>query len=210
MDDVSRMRVLWVKVGGLWPKNTGGRLRSFHILSELSRRHRVTLITTHGPDEDPEALRRELPFCERIVSVPRTPPKWNTWRFPVALIRAWLTGRPVDAVRCEDAGVQAEVRRALAENATDVCVADFLCAIPNVPLRGRVPVIHFSHNVEFMIWKRLAAVETRRWRRALLEREARTMRLYEADACSRASLTIAVSEQDRMQLALDARGNPHG
>ena len=62
MDDVSRMRVLWVKVGGLWPKNTGGRLRSFHILSELSRRHRVTVITTHGPDEDPDALRRELPW----------------------------------------------------------------------------------------------------------------------------------------------------
>src|SRR5690606_32952276 len=29
------LRILWVKVGGLWPANTGGRLRSYHIISEL-------------------------------------------------------------------------------------------------------------------------------------------------------------------------------
>ena len=207
MDDVSRMRILWVKIGGLWPKNTGGRLRSFHILSELSRRHRVTVVTTHAPDEDPDALRRELPFCERIVSVPRTPPKWHTWRFLVALSRAWMSGLPVDAVRCEDKRVQDEVRRALESGAVDLCVADFLCAIPNVPMRGPVPVVHFSHNVEHMIWKRMADVEPRRWRRALLASEARKLQLYEADACIRAGMTIAVSENDRDLLERNAPGS---
>lgn len=207
MDDVSRMRILWVKVGGLWPPNTGGRLRSFHILSELSRRHRVTVVTTHAPDEDPDALRRELPFCERVVSVPRTPPKWHTWRFVAALARAWATGLPVDAVRCEDSRVKKEVARVLDSGEVDVCIADFLCAVPNVPLRGRVPVVHFSHNVEHMIWRRMAAVEPKRWRRALLEREARKLQLYEADACSRVGLTIAVSEDDRDRLAANAPGS---
>ena len=42
------MRMIWVKVGGLWPVNTGGRIRSFHMLRELSRRHQVTLLTTHA------------------------------------------------------------------------------------------------------------------------------------------------------------------
>lgn len=207
MDDVSRMRILWVKIGGLWPKNTGGRLRSFHILDELSRRHRVTLITTHAPEEDPDALRRELPFCERVVSVPRTPPKWNTWRFVTALLRALRTGLPVDVVRCADRRVREEVERALSSGEIDLCVADFLCAIPNVPMRGPVPIVHFSHNVEHMIWRRMAAVEKRGWRRALLENEARKLQLYEADACSRANLTIAVSEQDRAQLEQTAPGS---
>ncbi len=57
------MNLLWVKVGGLWPVTTGGRLRSFHILSELSRRHRVTLLTTHGPGDDPDGLAAALPSC---------------------------------------------------------------------------------------------------------------------------------------------------
>src|SRR5947208_973570 len=58
------MRLIWVKVGGLWPVNTGGRIRSFHMLRELSHRHEVTLLTTHGPSEDPRALEAALPRYE--------------------------------------------------------------------------------------------------------------------------------------------------
>ena len=52
------MRILWVKMGGLWPSNTGGRVRSLQIISELSRRHRVSVVTTHGSGDYPEGLAR--------------------------------------------------------------------------------------------------------------------------------------------------------
>src|SRR2546430_17343408 len=68
--DERAMRILWVKVGGLWPLNAGGRLRSFHIIAELARRHRVTLLTTHGPADDPEGLAARLSSCEQVMSGP--------------------------------------------------------------------------------------------------------------------------------------------
>ena len=64
------MRILWVKLGALWPLNTGGRIRTFNILQELSRQHRVTLLTTHAPDEDAGESARRLSFCEEVVSLP--------------------------------------------------------------------------------------------------------------------------------------------
>jgi hypothetical protein len=48
------LRIVWVKIGGLWPPTSGGRLRSFHTLAELSKRHRVTLLTTHDTGDRPE------------------------------------------------------------------------------------------------------------------------------------------------------------
>src|SRR5207244_602046 len=72
---VRTMRILWVKVGGLWPLNVGGRLRSFHIIAELSRRHHVSVLTTHAPGDDPRELRAELPRCEGVASFPYTAPK---------------------------------------------------------------------------------------------------------------------------------------
>ena len=39
------MKILWVKAGGLVPLDVGGRIRSFHILRELARRHQITLFT---------------------------------------------------------------------------------------------------------------------------------------------------------------------
>ncbi len=50
------MRILWVKMGGLWPATTGGRVRSLNTISELARRHQVTVITTHGVGDDPAGL----------------------------------------------------------------------------------------------------------------------------------------------------------
>lgn len=198
------MRILWVKVGGLWPLNTGGRLRTFHILSELSRRHRVILVTTHGPGDDPEALGAYLPRCERVVSVPYTIPKYGSALFTTALLRSWLSPYPVDLWKCRVPELRKEVLRLISAAEIDVCVADFLAASPNVPLDGPVPVVLFVHNVEHMIWKRLSQTETRVWRRALLELEWRKMRRYETQACSQASLTVAVSEVDRELLATNA------
>jgi hypothetical protein len=64
-----------------------------------------------------------------------------------------------------------------------------------------VPVLLFEHNVEYLIWQRLAHLETTRWKRALFEMEWRKMRACEAEAITRAALTIAVSDDDRRRLA---------
>jgi len=200
------MRILWVKPGGLWPLNTGGRLRSFHTLAELSRRHRVVLLTTHGADDDPRELAARLPDCERVASFPHRAPKRSSLGLAAALAGSWLSDLPVDLWKWRVPRLRAESLRLMDGGQADVCVADFLTAVPNVRLGGKVPVVLFEHNVEHVIWTRLAAVEPRPWRRWVLRREARKMRRFEARACAQASLTVAVSEPDRELLAAEARG----
>jgi glycosyltransferase involved in cell wall biosynthesis len=197
------LRILWVKVGGLWPLNMGGRLRSFHTIAELARRHRVTVLTTHGPADDQDELFRQLDHCERVVSVPYAIPKAGTPRFAATLARSWVSPYPADLWKCRIPALQARVHEALAAG-VDVCVADFLVSMPNMPRTAQVPTVLFEHNVEYMIWKRLYEVERRAWRRALLAVEWRKMRHYESRACHRARLTIAVSEADRALLAAGA------
>jgi sugar transferase (PEP-CTERM/EpsH1 system associated) len=197
------MRILWVKVGGLWPPHMGGRLRSFHLISELSRRHRVTVLTTHGPGDDPAGLAAALPACEEVLSVPFAIPKQGTARFALALLRSWLSSSPVDMLKCRVPALRSQAGRILATG-VDICIADFLFAAANVPTNTPTPVILFEHNVEHMIWKRLRDVERFAWRRALLELECRKMRRYEARACAKADLTLAVSDADRELLETSA------
>ena len=42
------MKILWVKAGGLVPPDTGGKIRSYNILRELSRAHSVTFFTFYA------------------------------------------------------------------------------------------------------------------------------------------------------------------
>ncbi len=200
------MRILWVKIGGLWPLNTGGRLRTFHTVSELSRRHRVHLMTTHGPGDDPDELVARLPHCERVLSVPHRIPKQGTAQFAISLAQSWISSLPIDIWKCRVPALRREVERLLTAGGIDVCVADFLAATPNVPFRGPVPVVLFEHNIEYMIWKRLSENASQVWRRVILDCEWRKMRRYEARACAKADLTVAVSEVDRALLAANAPG----
>lgn len=194
------MRCLWVKVGGLWPLSSGGRLRSFHMLRELQRWHSMTVLTTHAPADDPRDLARALPGCE-VVSFPHAAPKQGSLRFASALVRSWLGATPVDLLRWRVPALRAEAGRRLSANPPDVCVTDFLAAVENVPQVGGAPRLLFEHNVEHQIWRRLAEVERRPWRRGLLEVEWRKLRGFEARACAAARVTVAVSEEDRRALA---------
>ncbi len=89
------MRILWVKMGGLWPPTSGGRTRSLQIISELSRRHAVTVVTTHADGDDPEGLVEHLSGCE-VMSFPYQVPKRGSAAFPMTVARSWLSRDPVD------------------------------------------------------------------------------------------------------------------
>jgi glycosyltransferase involved in cell wall biosynthesis len=193
--------MLWVKMGGLWPSTTGGRVRSLQIVSALSRRHRVTLVTTHGPGDDPEGLARRLPDCHQVVSIPYEVPKRGASNFPLALARSWLSSFPVDLWKWRVGAVRERVESLIVRDRIDVVVSDFLFAAPNVPLGGPTPVVLFEHNVEYLIWQRLSALERNPVKRLLFEIEWRKLRDKESELCSLADATIAVSEEDRARLA---------
>ena len=200
------MHMLWVKMGGLWPSTTGGRVRSLRILSDMARRHEVSVITTHGPGDDPDGLARELSSCRQVISLPYVPPKRGSAAFPGVVARSWLSSYPVDLWKWRVPEVRRQVSALMASGSVDVCIADFLFAAANVPMGGPVPVALFEHNVEYMIWQRLCALESSPWKRALFEIEWRKLRAREADACRQADLTIAVSEDDRRRLEAIAPG----
>jgi polysaccharide biosynthesis protein PslH len=200
------MRILWVKMGGLWPPNSGGRTRSLQIISELSRRHAVTIVTTHGDGDEPAGLVERLPRCERILSFEYSVPKRGSASFPLSLGRSWFSRDPVDLWKWRVPAVRQAAHALIDAGQVDVCVADFLFAVNNVPLRGRTPVVLFEHNVEYLIWKRLCDLETVPWRRALLDIEWRKLQAREAAACRDADMTIAVSEDDCRRLAALAPG----
>ena len=194
------MRILWVKMGGLWPMNTGGRVRSLHIISELARRHRITVVTTHGLGDDPDGLARVLSACDRVISLPYTVPKRGDRSFPIAVARSWLSPYPVDLWKWRIGAVRDQIADLIRDNRADVCVTDFLFAAVNVPRRTDVPIVLFEHNVEYLIWRRLCALERSPLRRAVLELEWRKVRSRERAACASVDLTITVSAADRLCL----------
>src|ERR1700730_17345410 len=116
------MRILWVKMGGLWPSTTGGRVRSLQIVSALSRLHRVTLITTHGPGDDPRGVARQLCDCQQVISTPYDVPKRGSSTFPLAVARSWFSPYPVDLWKWRVPDMRHMVHERISDGSVDVCV----------------------------------------------------------------------------------------
>jgi glycosyltransferase involved in cell wall biosynthesis len=194
------MRILWVKVGGLWPLTAGGRIRSFHIVRELSEHHEVTVMTTHASASEQAGLREALGSCARVLSVRHSPAKRPSVGFVAAAARAVPSPLPLDLWRWRVPELGTRTAAALASGECDVCIADFLSAVPNLPASTPVPRILFEHNVESMLWRRLADTAPG-WQRPLIELEWRKLRRYERRACIDARTTLAVSDEDRAALS---------
>jgi polysaccharide biosynthesis protein PslH len=193
------MRILWVKAGKLLPVDTGGKIRSYNILRHLAKHHAVTLLSYYGGSRDTDyeaAIRAELPGAHTIY----TAAPEGTLRQSIDYI--WqLTARAPYAVQ---KFTHPDVRRTIAqwqdEKRFDVAVCDFLSASQNFPDPMALPCVLFQHNVETVLWRRMAETETARWRKISYSIEAAKMARYERAALRRFHCVIAVSPQDREQM----------
>ncbi|MFA4948865.1 MAG: glycosyltransferase family 4 protein, partial [Candidatus Krumholzibacteriia bacterium] len=110
----------------------------------------------------------------------------------------WTLGdsRPFTSVSYRSRSVQELLSRLAVEERYDVLIADFLTMCINIPEKLPFPVVHFSHNVESMLWQRYVATERNPLQRIVFERERQRVERFEKNVINSYALTIAVSEAD--------------
>jgi polysaccharide biosynthesis protein PslH len=193
------MKILWVKAGKLLPVDSGGKIRSFNLLRHLARRHRVTLLSYYGGNRDQEyesAIERELPGARTVHTAA---PEGTVAQSLDYLVRL-PSAAPYAVRKFTDSIVRREVERLLGNGGTDVAVCDFLSASLNFPTDPATPVVLFQHNVETMLWRRMAKTEKSPVRKLSYNIEAKKMGSYEKAALKRFGHIIAVSDADREEM----------
>ncbi len=191
------MHILWLKTELLHPVDKGGRIRTYNMLRELRREHRVTYLTLDDGDAAPDAVARADEYCTDLVRVPfRTAPKRSA-RFFGELAANLLSPLPYAVAKYRSAEMRREVERLVARGDVDVLVCDFLAPSLNVPDGLSCPTVLFQHNVEAMIWQRHTELAAHPVKRRFMAEQWRRMRAFEASECRRFDRVIAVSEQDR-------------
>ena len=193
------MKILWVKAGKLWPVDTGGKIRSFNILRHLARSHEVTLLSYYGGSRDAEYetdIAQQLPGAQTIY----TAAPESTIAQSIDYILRLPSAAPYAVRKFTHPAVRREVARRLSNGSAEVAVCDFLSASLNFPEASPTPVVLFQHNVETMLWRRMANTEASALRRLSYRIEARKMAAYETQTLQRFQHVIAVSDNDRKEM----------
>ena len=152
------MNVL-VVIGQLpYPLDTGAKIRSYHLLTRLARKHAVTLVSfSYGP-EDARKAESLKPFFREIVTIPHHGSASSPGRVFFAL-RNLLSSLPYSIDKYTSPDLGTTVRRLLKEQPFDLIHCDSLQMSSNVtPING-IPKILTEHNVESFIWQRAKGSE---------------------------------------------------
>jgi sugar transferase (PEP-CTERM/EpsH1 system associated) len=190
------LKILWVKAGGLYPPNIGGRIRSYRILKALARRHSITLFTFYAATKDDLHSTLEREFTQ-VVLMPLTIPAGRTFREALSYARYLSSPLPYTVSKFCQPKVTQRVRQVVAEDKPDVIVCDFVFAAHSIPWDLPIPKILFTHNVETAIWKHHYKLARNPFWKALSWRECQAMDRFERECVSRADHVLTVSDSDR-------------
>lgn len=195
------MKIAFISARVPYPLNTGGRIRTYHLLRAAAERYDVTLVTaveTAGDAASIEALRDVLPAVQtQVARVPRR-----------GALGAWVrraSRSPFDRLPFAWAGFRdprfvANVAAALGRIHFDLVHCDHVQVAHALPPSGDAPRMIDAHNVEHVVVERLADNEARLWRRPLMKWQARKTRRTERATYAAFDHCIAVSEIDRARI----------
>src|SRR5579871_2966915 len=191
------MRILWVKPGKLLPLDSGGKLRSYNILRQLSVNHAVTYLSYYSGERDAQYEQELRKWFPEAVFVHGAGSNRSGFERYIEYVLRLPSSVPYSVSRFTSPQVQRLVSDWISPERVDVAVCDFLASALNFPQKLAIPVILFQHNVEGMLWKRRALFETRLLGRLIAKVEHAKMARFEPQQIRRFHHVFTVSDHDR-------------
>jgi len=188
-----------------WPLDTGGKIRTYHLLRVLARRHELRLLALsdlRGGNTDEERGCDALRRLGAEVELFRSPPLWQ--RALGGRLRA--VALPLTVARYQHAAVAARLQMLARRGQLDVLHCDHL-HLAVYATEVKRPFVIDEHNVETVIWDRFARDRAEPLvKRLLFRHQASLFRRLEARLCRQASLVLLCSRTDEDVLLQMLRG----
>lgn len=187
-----------------WPQNNGAKIRTHALLSALRARFEVDYAGFLQPDITRQQALAYLNGCRSMALFPEraTTRPAKAWHF----LSTACSRKPVTIAKYWHLGLAELVRVWMAEHPNGIIHADHLHMAPYLELGQTALRVMDEHNVESVIFERLAEQYEGRLAHPYLQMQARRMRRLEAELAGRVDLATCVSRADADELAAMA---PH-
>jgi len=193
------LRILWLKTGPLHPLDTGGKIRTYHMLRELKHGNRITFLALWPGHASQASRSAASEYSHEQIWIPWAETPKDSPQFHLDLVKNLFSSRlPYVIEKYESALMASAIAELDLLRKHDLIVCDFLTPSVNLFQDDRrvcTPTLLFQHNVESRIWQRTFA-NARVLKRAYFWSQWRRMLEYEKTVCRRFGGVAGVSEED--------------
>ena len=196
------MNILWLKTELLHPVDKGGKIRTYNMLKELKRDHRIIYLTLDD-GVAAGAIAAADEYCHELIRIPHAGRTKFTPAFYSDLLFNIPSALPYAIAKYKSTEMRNRISERLSRGDVDVLICDFLTPAVNLDFSFDCPTVLFQHNVEAMIWKRHYQIQQNTLKKLYLYAQWLKMRAFEERLCRKFDAVIAVSAEDRDQMRGD-------
>lgn len=185
------MKVLMLTPYLPYPLLSGGQIRTYNLLKNLSQEHEITLFALIKDHKEREYIKHIEPICSKIKVFKRTQ---NPWALRNILL-AGLTAYPFLVTRNLPDNMKAAVIEELS-NGYDLIHAETFYMMPNIP-ETEIPVLLVEQTIEHLGYEFYAKNSPHWFIKPLLYLDIAKIRYWEKHFWRKASRLVTMSSEDR-------------
>lgn len=177
-----------------YPLVSGGQVRTYNLLKQLSRQHEVTLFSLIKDDDERQYVDELRRYCSHIQVFRRTSNPWH----PRNILLAGISSYPFVVTRNLVISLKKAIARELDRQAYDLIHVETFYMMPNIP-KTQLPIILVEQTIEYLGYESFAKTITQRlpFVQPLLSIDIAKIKYWEKRYWRSCDALITVSEDDR-------------
>lgn len=189
------MKILMLTPYLPYPPTSGGQIRSYNLIKQLSLSHEITLCSLIKFESEEKYVDKLKPFCKNIYVFKRAK---NPWTFS-NIIGTGFSVFPFLVVRNFSADQKKELRKIIASEKFDLIHAETFYVSPHIP-KTDIPIVLVDQTIEYQVYRHYVKNFKIPFLRPLLMLDVFKIRHWETYFWKKAARVIAVSERDAKEM----------
>lgn len=189
------MKILMLTPYLPFPDSSGGQIRSYNLIKDLSKKHDITLFSLIKDDEEKKFIPELEKYCKKVQVFKRSKSPWTLRNilltgfgpYPFLVIRN-LSPKEKDAVKEE-----------IEKNKYDLIHAETFYVMPHIP-ETKIPILLVEQTIEYLVYKHYVEGSRNFLLRWLLSIDVAKLRFWETSFWKKADGVVAVSESDKSEM----------
>ncbi len=184
------MKILLVSSYLPYPLFSGGNVRLYNVIKELSVNHSITLVCEIRDYQTQEDIKEVAKFCTEVITVPRKK-QWsvqNILKTAASMYSFLLIGHTSKEMK-------KKIVQLLIEKHFDIIHVETSYVFQNIP-KTYLPVVLVEHNIEYLVYQRYMHT-AKIYLRLFLFLDILKLRYWERKFWQQATKLIAVSEKEK-------------
>ncbi len=198
------MNILIVSSYLPFPLYSGGHIRLYNLIKELSKKHAITLVCEKRPYQTKQDKDEVAKFCKEVITVQRRE-QWTIKN----ILQAGFSLNPFLVVGHKHNEMKAKINEVLKRKTFDLIHVETFYVLQNVP-KVNIPIVLAEHNIEYLVYNRYKE-QANFLLRPFLYLDVKKLKYKEIQAWKRVEQVIAVSEEEKIKMKLkDVEVVPNG